>query len=74
MKLQPIETAPKDGTFFVGYKPLVGKMLGARHDFFTVRWVAENGGYWWSPSNTKPEATHWMPLPNSLKDIDDGTT
>jgi hypothetical protein len=62
---QPIETAPKDGTWILIYKPfnLCGFddsewFLGK----YMVRWF---DGYWCISQNQMLEyPTHWMPLPN----------
>lgn len=68
---QPIETAPKDGTKFLAYRPLAHMT----HDLHIkiVRGVPNNYGCWEStvPSGYSFEnftdgacrATHWMPLP-----------
>lgn len=50
---QPIETAPKDGTWIL--------LLHENHSTPTVgRWI--DGG-WFSDDGLKWPSTHWMPLP-----------
>ena len=75
-KWQTIETAPKDGTAFLAYEP----MIGVYHTAFTTQWPIENdvdrtyrgfpcgfwpsgilGGYPFGAWDAQP--THWMPLP-----------
>jgi hypothetical protein len=65
MKWQPIETAPKDGTLFLGFYKSHGGVTG---------YVKET---WWGPLKSKNQEwllrglqvdpinqlTHWMPLP-----------
>ena len=53
---QPIETAPKDGTWFLAHRP-----AWALPEI--VRWSSYCGGYWQS-METSVEPTHWMPLPS----------
>jgi hypothetical protein len=63
MNWQPIETAPKDGTFILGYyadRPWLWDI---------VQWDAGYlGGAWWGGGheNDGPlfPPTHWMPLPD----------
>jgi hypothetical protein len=55
---QPIETAPKDGTWILAW-------LGGIADIAdTIQW---NYGGWWNGSNghvaTAAQPTHWRPLP-----------
>jgi hypothetical protein len=60
-KWQPIETAPKDGTFVLLYCP---SSLGSYMDVYSF---TECGG--WQCSNFEyspyPDPTHWMPLPDA---------
>ena len=62
-KWQPIETAPKDGTKVLVWRPSIGthyeepKELIAHADVDV--WV--EGNWWRSRCNQQP--THWMPLP-----------
>lgn len=58
---QDIETAPKDGTRILAiwrYRPEDPHAGSASHE--VVRWCG-----WWDSSDglTRPEPTHWMPLP-----------
>lgn len=55
---QPIETAPKDGTWMllVGARWVVdGPVVGA--------WSSDHGGYWHDCERGITGVTHWMPLP-----------
>lgn len=58
MEWQPIETAPRDGTPFLGY------WAGGKHDcsFRAIKWHKEN---WWETNEDyrTSEPSHWMPLP-----------
>jgi hypothetical protein len=62
---QPIETAPKDGTYFLGFDKF--KTIGVFH---YIEWCIEGKKYWnyedreeWSYI-----LTHWMPLPEPPED------
>jgi hypothetical protein len=57
---QPIESAPKDGSRFLGYSPYALEMG-------TAYWVTSQSrisGYWYGLCFTLTSPTHWMPLPN----------
>jgi hypothetical protein len=58
---QPIETAPKDGTVFLGYWKKNGS-LGVR----VVYAVRTDTGFYWNDYSTQEMLllTHWMPLPS----------
>jgi hypothetical protein len=71
---QPIETAPRDGTPFLAFNPLVG----VYHTAYTTRWTGEPNeegyegfpcGFWHSGGRCYPFGkwdcvpSHWMPLP-----------
>jgi hypothetical protein len=62
---QPIETAPKNGTAFLGYFP--GRAgYWARQDVQPVYWLASSeDGRWMSPvsGHETDRPIHWMPLP-----------
>lgn len=65
VKWQPIESAPKDGTAFLGYIP-AHRGYVARQDIEVVHWTQWGGGAWENLSGFKiiPKGiTHWMPLP-----------
>lgn len=70
----PIETAPRDGSAFLAYNPLIG----AYHTAFTTRWTGEPNeegyegfpcGFWPCGSGSYPfgkwdaQPTHWQALP-----------
>lgn len=66
---QPIETAPKDGTEFIGLK---GRLVfRTKNQQYYVKWPHEVGGptyrdewtYEDASSFTPWSPTHWMPLP-----------
>ena len=63
-KWQPIETAPKDGTEFLGYRN--GRIANAyrvqRDDCEMWSFGSQSGSVKYFP-NVKP--THWMPLPDA---------
>jgi hypothetical protein len=56
MDWQPIETAPRDGT-----SVLAVWAYGAHE---VVRWC----GWWDANGFTRPEPTHWLPLPPPPKE------
>lgn len=62
---QPIETAPKDGSWLLGYDRDAETYGGKTHK--VIRW---KGGWWtqWSEHDGVCNATHWMPLPQSPRD------
>lgn len=55
---QPIDTAPKDGTHFLGYRE-------GKESYSEAWWRPDvqsfGGNGWHYPDNSGP--THWMPLP-----------
>jgi hypothetical protein len=59
MNWQPIETAPKDGTWVLGYFPMLGvsQMKWFSYGSYTEHWMRFGG---WTPVDNP---THWMPLP-----------
>ena len=66
MKWQPIETAPKDGTWFLGYTPrkIHGRKTSENGSIISYRyWSDGSPPYWFSNMNGWPQPTHWMPLP-----------
>lgn len=58
MQWRPIETAPRDGTEFIAYRPDAGVFTAGYDDEQDV-WFA-NHGY---EDITDDLPTHWMPLP-----------
>ncbi|UYW25733.1 DUF551 domain-containing protein [Methylorubrum extorquens] len=59
-KWQPIDTAPKDGSWFLACNP-ASSMCWAPFEF--ASWN-EQGGFYCEEDVSEPtEATHWMPLP-----------
>ncbi len=61
---QPIETAPKDGTRILVYRPGKHNYPKVGIDFWQVNRAPYNC-WWHSPSDHQP--THWTPLPESPK-------
>lgn len=53
MSWQPIDTAPKDGTEFLGWFPGSTVMI----------WWMGQGGVWGNDFWEGEAPTHWMPLP-----------
>ena len=63
----PIETAPRDGTAFLGYIPSKRGYM-ARQDMCPMHWCMWGGGTWEcsvSGHRIHDEVTHWMPLPEA---------
>ena len=67
---QPIETAPKDGTYFIGFWPSMSKQCVDHKGQFRTRWTGWGNGYWEADALGRPVQgpTHWMPLPASPVD------
>lgn len=69
---QPIATAPRDGTYFLGFGPDYDVPMTMRWgivnerqavlDDQPLRWGFEGYGY------TFPDVTHWMPIPKGPND------
>ena len=67
MKWQPIETAPKDGTTIIAFRPTSPPHIEG------MCWVADDDGtgdWYWSYDGDGPgvhmvKPTHWMPLPEA---------
>lgn len=66
MDWQPIESAPKDGTAFLAWRPNAGPYV-ARQDCDIVHYSGWGGGVWEGARGYAKygmaELTHWMPLP-----------
>lgn len=54
---QPIETAPKDGTYILGY----GEHDHRGHYIDAIHWWHDRWTIEWMSGFQRP--THWMPLP-----------
>lgn len=65
---QPIETAPKDGQYFIGYWPSQGGSAWHKGQYRT-HWTGWGGGCWEADGlgTALPGPTHWMPLPEPPK-------
>jgi hypothetical protein len=63
---QPIETAPKDGTAFIGYSPEYGWAGTVRFDLEDDE-DPEIGNPNWEFLGATVCCTHWMPLPEPPK-------
>ena len=60
-----IDSAPKDGSAFLGYIPSRRGRI-ARGDVCPMHWSGWGGGTWDSSTSghhIHEEVTHWMPLP-----------
>lgn len=59
---QPIETAPKDGTWVLLYWPMTRTNVVVSGHFYAAR---DGEEFWWSQPRVESskEPTHWMPLP-----------
>ncbi len=61
---QPIETAPKDGTYVLVYEPYQDPTIG---------WFSQRGAGWCMFDDNvdmQCKPTHWMPLPEKPVGID----
>ena len=64
LQWQPIETAPKDGTWILGWR----KRKALEDQIETWQYTADTSSHWfWANSadtnDYDEEPTHWMPLP-----------
>jgi len=68
MSWHPIETAPRDGTWFLVYRKDGGVVVACRHNpsSRTDEILSVPGRY------AQVETTHWMPLPPPPQGEDDG--
>jgi hypothetical protein len=59
---QPIDTAPKDGTWVLLYWPMTRTNVVVGGHFYCAR---DGEEMWWSLPRVESskEPTHWMPLP-----------
>lgn len=76
---QPIETAPRDGTWFVIFIPEFESQryeVGRYNPYYSHNYEEVEGGlykkvawvgYEWDGFNNFGHATHWMPLPEPPK-------
>jgi len=62
---QPIETAPRDGTYFIGFWPHMSGSFADHQGQYRTRWTGWGGGCWEGDALGRPVEypTHWMPLP-----------
>lgn len=60
MEWQPIETAPADGSEFLGYEPIEGIAV-------MYKFTGPDGIFYWDATSQCIEMhpTHWMPLPEA---------
>lgn len=56
MEWQPIETAPKDGTFVLAYRPC--------DPYFEPMYFNDGIWHWFDGDSPSFQPTHWMPLPD----------
>lgn len=68
MTWQPIETAPKDGTDVIVYRP---KFDGTYIPQVGMDWWSERLGGVWAKSRKDVPPTHWMALPKPPSLISD---
>ncbi len=59
---QPIETAPRDGTRIIVYRPHNNEYCPK---IGTDRWKEIDGRMTWAHSNEATQPTQWMPLPDA---------
>jgi hypothetical protein len=53
---QPIETAPKDGSHFIGRDGHGAREMWGRKDYY-------EGEFWQDHQDSEPAPTHWYPMP-----------
>lgn len=66
---QPIETAPKDGTPILVWDESMGYYNAHSHGQDDRRyaigyWRTKSGKGWGNRNTSRPEPTHWQPLPD----------
>jgi hypothetical protein len=61
---QPIESAPRDGTMFLGAKAEAANYPGPMLGYFCAYWSAEHCCFMYSSERPCTDLTHWMPLPS----------
>ena len=61
---QPIETAPKNGTRIIVFRPKANEYI---HHISEDRWCKIGSTFCWARSNEKMQPTHWMPFPQPPK-------
>ena len=59
----PIESAPKDGTTIIVFRPNANNKYILRVS--ADRWLEIDGRGVWAKSNASTQPTHWQPLPVS---------
>lgn len=66
---QPIETAPKNGYYFIGFWPHMSRDYSGHKGQFRTCWTGWGGGCWEADGLGRPVQgpTHWMPLPEPPK-------
>lgn len=66
---QNIESAPKDGTYFIGFWPNHSTTYAWHKGQYRTHWTGWGGGMWEADSLGRPiqGPTHWMPLPEPPK-------
>lgn len=59
---QPIDTAPKDGTWVLLLWPINSHVgpVACEGQYYHAK---DGDSFWWSMLKLKTEPTHWMPLP-----------
>lgn len=60
--VQPIATAPRDGTHIVGHDKHGWREMWFKSDQY-------EGEYWTDDADSEPEPTHWIELPITVESI-----